>query len=78
MMRDANRVSEVKYKNFVEHCVRHLPGDAGRLFLHENLWDRWSRGLSLIKKMAEGVGMRKTKSELCRSQSTMCSTRTGS
>ena len=32
MMRDANRVSEVKYKNFVEQ-----PGNAGRLFLHENL-----------------------------------------
>ena len=31
MMRDAYRVSEVKYKNFVEQCVRHLPGDAGRL-----------------------------------------------
>ena len=24
MMRNANRVSEVKYKNFVEQCVRHL------------------------------------------------------
>ena len=30
MMRDANRVNEVKYKNFVEQCVRHLPGNAGR------------------------------------------------
>ena len=37
MMRDAHRVSEVKYKNFVEQCVRHLLGNAGRLFLHENL-----------------------------------------
>ena len=78
MMRDANRVSEVKYKNFVEQCVGHLPGNAGRLFFHENLWDRWSRGLSLVKKMAESDGMHKTKSELCRSQSTMCSPRTGS
>ena len=86
MLRDANRVSEVKYKNFVERCVRHLeekemcqvPGNAGRLFLQENLWDRWSPGLSLVKKMAESDGMHKTKSELCRSQSTMCSPRTGS
>ena len=78
MMRDANRVGEVKYKNFVEQCVRHLPGNAGRLFLHENLWDRWSRGLSFVKKMAESDGMHKTKSELCRSQSTMCSPRIGS
>ena len=70
MMRDANRVSEVKYKNFVEQCVRHLPGNAGRLFLHENLWDWWSRGLSFVKKMAESDGMHQTKSELCGSQST--------
>ena len=75
MMRDANRVSEVKYKNFVEQCVRHLEkkemcqvlGNAGKLFLHENLWDRRSRGLSFVKKKAESVGMHKTKSELCRS-----------
>ena len=79
MMRDANRVSEVKYKNFVEQCVRHLPGNAGRLFLHENLWYRWSRGLSFVKKMAESSdGMHKPKSESCRSQSTMCSPRRGS
>ena len=46
MMRDAKRVSEVKYKNFVEQCVRHLPGDAGRLFL----CDRWSRGPSFCQE----------------------------
>ena len=78
MMRDANRVSEVKYKNFVEQCVRHLPGNAGRLFLHENLWDRWSRGLSFVKKMAESDDMHKMKSELCRPHSTICFPRTGS
>ena len=33
MMRDANREGGVKYKNFVEQCVRHLPCNAGRLFL---------------------------------------------
>ena len=49
MMRDANRVSEVKYKSIVEQCVRHLEkkeicqvqGNEGELFLHG---DRWSRG----------------------------------
>ena len=39
-------MSEVKYKNLVEQCVRHLPGDAGRLFL----CDRWSRGLSFCQE----------------------------
>ena len=58
--------------------MRHLPGNAGRLFLLENLWDRWSRGLSSVKKMEESDGMHKTKSELCRSQSTICFPRTGS
>ena len=66
MMRDANRASEVKYKDFVEQCVRHLeekemcqvPGHAGRLFLHETLWDRWSRGLSFAMKMSEGPDVR--------------------
>ena len=66
IMRDAIRVSEVKYKNFVEQCVRHLPGNAG------------TRGLRFVKKMAESDGMHKTKSELCRSQSATCSSRTGS
>ena len=85
MMRDANRVSEVKYRNFVEQCVKRPEAKGmyeiqreGRLFLHENLWNRWSRGLIFVKKMAEGVGMRGTKNELCRSQSTMCSPRTRS
>ena len=81
MMGNANRVSEVKHKNFVEQCVRHpeekemcqVLGNAGRLFLHGNLWDRWSRGLCIVKKMAENVGMRETKIELCRSRLTMCS-----
>ena len=35
MMRDANRVSEVKHKNFVEQCVKHLLGNARRFFLLE-------------------------------------------
>ena len=78
MISDANKVSEVKYKNFVEECVKHLPGNAGVLFLHENLWNSLSRRPSIVKKMAESVGMYKTKSELCRSHSTMCSPRTGS
>ena len=85
MMRNANRLSEVKYKNFVEQCVRHLEEkemwqvseNAGRLFLRETLWDRWSRGLSFAMKMS-GPDVRETQSELCRSQLTRCSPRRGS
>ena len=76
----------MKYKNFVEQCVRHLeekgmcqvPGNAGRLFLHENLWDRWSRGPRFAMKMSEDPDVRETQIELCRSQLTMCSPSTGS
>ena len=65
-------MSEVKFKNFEEQCVMHLLGNVGKLF---NLWDRWSRGLIFVKKMVESDGMH---GELCRSQSTLCSQRTGS
>ena len=69
MMCHASRVNEVKYKNFVDQCVRHLEkremcqvlGNAGKLLLHENLWDWWSRGLSFVKKIAESDGMHKNK-----------------
>ena len=55
-----------------------LPGNAGRLFLLEILWDRWSRGIIFAKEMAESDGMHKTQSELHRSQLLMCSPRAGS
>ena len=81
MMRDANRVGEVKNKNF-EHLEEkemcQVPGNAGRLFLHENLWDKWSRGLSFTMKMSKGPDVRQSQSELCQSQLTMCSPRRGS
>ena len=84
--RNANRVSEVNYKNFVEQCVRHpeekkmyqVPGNVGKLFLHENLWDRWSRGLSFVKEMTRSNDLHKTTSELCRAQLLMWSPRIGS
>ena len=60
-------VSEVKCKNLVERCV--VLRNAGRLLLHGNLWDRWSRGLSFVKEMSEGSDVRETESEQCRSQS---------
>ena len=41
--------------------------------MHENLWDRWSRGLSFVKEMTRIDDVHKTKSELCRAQLTMCS-----
>ena len=80
MMRDANGVSEVKCKNLVERCAEHpeekemyqVLRHAGRLFLHEQLWDRWSRGLSFVKEVSEGPDVRETESESFRSQLTLC------
>ena len=48
------------------------------LFLHENLWERFSRGLSFAMKMEEGPDVRETQSDLRQSQSTMCSPKKGS
>ena len=39
---------------------------------------QWSRGLSFVKEMSRSDDVRKTKSELCRAQSTMWSPRRGS
>ena len=65
MMRDANRVIEVKYKNFVEQCVGNLSGNVGVLLLHENLWKcglvdsasprRWRRVLARAKRRVHCV-----------------------
>ena len=80
LMRDPNGQSEVKYENLVERCMKH-PKEKGiyeiqrnvrRLFLHANLWERWSRGLGFVKEMAERNGVHKTESELCGSQLTKC------
>ena len=30
------------------------------MFLHENPWDRWSRGLSFAMRMSEGPDVRET------------------
>ena len=81
-----NGVSEVKYENFVERCVKRveekemyeIQSNAGRMFLHEDLWDRWRRGLCFFKEMSEKNDVRETKSGLCRSQSTKCLPKTGS
>ena len=75
VMRSASGVCEVKYENFVERCVKYpeekrmykVLRNAGRVFLHENLWNRWSRGLSFVEEMPERHGVRETNSELCRS-----------
>ena len=63
MTRDANGVSEVKYKNFVEQCVGHpeekgrcrVLGIAGELFSHEDLWDRWALQRLLYTVDATGI-----------------------
>ena len=73
-------------QNFVQQCARHLeeqeicpvPGNAGRLFLHQNLWDRWSRGLSFAMKMSDGPDVGETQRELCRYHLAMSSPRRGS
>ena len=87
MTRDANIVSEVNYKriwwNTVSDILRKWGcakcwTNAGELFLHEDLWDRWSRGLSFAMKMSEGPDVRETQCELCRFQSTMCFPEKGS
>ena len=86
MMQDASRVSEVRCENLVERCVRHLEKkemchvlrSARKLFLHEDLWNTWFRGLSFAIKMSEGPAVRETGSELYRSQSTKCLPKGGS
>ena len=85
-MRGANRVSDVRCENLAERCVRHpeekemcqVLRSARKLFLHEDLWNRWSRGLIFAMKLSEGPDVRETQSELCRSQSTMCLSKKGS
>ena len=59
------------FEHLEENEMCQVPGNAGRLLLHENLWDRWSRGLSFTMKMSKGLDVRQTQSELCRSQLTM-------
>ena len=50
----------------------HEPNNLIEIFLHEDLWDRWSRGPSFAMKMSEGPDVSETQRELCRrSQSTM-------
>ena len=48
------------------------------VFLHENLWNRVSRGLSFVEEMPERHGVRETNSELCRSQLAVCLPKKGS
>ena len=62
LMLDANRLSEVKCKNFVDGCVNHFEeiemylvlGNAVRLFFDEKLCDGLSRGLSFVMEMSDG------------------------
>ena len=59
VMWNANSVNEVKYENLVERCVRRptevrmygMQRNSGKLFLHEDVWNRWSRGLSFVKEI---------------------------
>ena len=66
LIQDANGVSEVK--NLVERCVKHpeekgmheIQSNARGSFLHGNLSDRWSRGLSFAKEMVKTETPRRT------------------
>ena len=40
-------------------------GNAGELFSREDLWDRWSRGLSFAMKMSEGPDARESQLSIC-------------
>ena len=59
VMWNANSVNEVKYENLVERCVRRptelrmygMQKNSGKLFLHEDLWNRSSCGLSFVKEL---------------------------
>ena len=62
LTRVASKLSEVKYRNLVERCIKRLKfcfrmyetqRNAGRLFLPEHPWDAWSRGLSFVEGWCE-------------------------
>ena len=48
LMRNANRVSEVKHKNFVEQCVRH-PEE--KEMCHSALPRRWRRDPTCVRRI---------------------------
>ena len=59
LMRVTGKLDEVKHKSLLERCVRHLrfgfrmkemQRNAGRLFLHEDLWTTWSWVSASIKR----------------------------
>ena len=87
LTRATGKLSEVKYKNLVERCARHLrvcfrmyetQRSAGQILLHEHPWNAWSRGLRFVREMAEKDGVHKTNGDLCRFQLTTNSVEKGS
>ena len=88
LTRATGKLSEVKHKNFVEQCVKHLKFRcgmyetqriAGRLFLHEHPCGMGGLvAISFVKEMAEKDGVHKTKGDLCRFQLTTNSVEKGS
>ena len=87
LTRATGKLSEVKYKNLVERCARHLrvcfrmyetQRSAGRLLLLKHPWNAWSRALRFVREMAEKDGVHKTNGDLCRFQLTTNSVEKGS
>ena len=70
VMWNANAISEDRCENLVERCVRRpedkdmygIQRNARGLFLHENPWDRLSRGPNFAKLRSECVT---EKSSMC-------------
>ena len=85
MMRDANRVSKVKYKNFVEQCETPRDHLSHRFSCKNNIpafpitWNiSFSSRSQLRHEDVGGTDVRETQSELRRFQLTLCSPRRGS
>ena len=62
LTRVAGGLNEVKHKDLLERCVRHLrfcfrmyevQRDAGRLFLHEHPWTTWSWDISSVTELKD-------------------------
>ena len=82
VMWNANAVNEVKYENLVERWVRRpkekgmyeIQRNARRLILHEDMFDRWSRGHTFAKEMCfpKGGTCCEFRSECGTERSSMC------
>ena len=63
------RLNEVKHKDLLERCVRHLSRrcseNAGRWFLHEHPWTTWSWDVSFVKEVRDKDDVYEAKGNAC-------------